>query len=87
MRDFYWTLDQAGAKLVRTGEAEIAVELGNSMPFFKKYVVTVDGKEVADAANPFKWSVKAGENHLEVVAVDEFGKTGLASSVTIRYTP
>jgi hypothetical protein len=85
MRDFYWTLDQAGVRLVRTGEAEMAVELGNSMPFFKRYAVTVDGKEVADAGNPFEWSLKAGENRLEVVPVDDFGKTGLASMVLLRF--
>ncbi|HOX06866.1 MAG TPA: hypothetical protein PK280_10725 [Planctomycetota bacterium] len=84
MRDFYWTLDQAGMKLTRTGEDAVSVELGNSMPFFKKYAVKVDGKEVADVKSPFAWQLKAGENKLEVAPVDEFGKAGLVSSVTVK---
>jgi hypothetical protein len=84
MRDFYWTLDQAGFRLTRTGDSEVSVELGNSMPFFKSYQLKVDGKEVAGAQNPFVWKLKAGENRLEAAPVDEFGKVGLASSVTLK---
>ncbi len=84
MRDFYWTLDQAGLKLTRTGEDALSVELGNSMPFFKKYAVKIDGKEIADARSPLVWQLKPGENRLEVVPVDEFGRVGLPSSVTVK---
>ena len=87
LRDFYWTLDQAGLRLVRTGDAEVTAELGNSMPFFKKYVVKVDGAEIAaagEAGSSFVWKLKRGENRLEVAPVDEFGKAGLASSVTLK---
>ena len=84
LRDFYWTLDQASFKLTRTGESEMAVELGNSMPFFKKYVVKVDGK-VVEANNHLVWQLKPGENRLEVAPVDEFGKTGLASSAAVKF--
>lgn len=83
MRDFYWTLDQASVRLVQTADDTLAVELGQSMPFFKSYRLRVDGAEVKDAASPFTWKLKAGKNTLEVAPVDEFGKVGLASSVTV----
>jgi hypothetical protein len=101
LRDFYWTLDQASFKLTRTGESEISVELGNSMPFFKQYVVIVDkGFETKKAGGElltnsdvtrqkvtdktYLWKLAPGLNRLEVAPVDEFGKTGLASSATVK---
>ncbi len=84
MRDFYWTLDQAGVKLVATNVGELAVELGNSMPFFKKYEAKVDGKSV-DASGKIIWKLRKGKNQLEITPVDEFGKRGLTSSVTLEF--
>jgi hypothetical protein len=85
LRDFYWTLDQASFRLTRTGNGTMAVELGNSMPFFKKYVVKIDGAEVpGEIKNPLVWTLKTGDNRIEVVPVDEFGKTGLGSSATVK---
>lgn len=84
MRDFYWTLDQASVNLVRTNGDTLRVELGQSMPFFKAYALKVDGVEVKDVKSPFEWKLKAGANKLEVAPVDEFGKTGLASTVTLE---
>ena len=85
LRDFYWTQDQASFKLTRTGEDEISVELGNSMPFFKKYVVKIDGTELKDEVkSPLVWKLKTGDNKLEVVPVDEFGKVGLPSTATVK---
>ncbi len=83
MRDFYWTLDQAGVKLTRKGANALSVELGNSMPFFKEYEVLIDGKKV-DAAGGLEWKLNAGENKLEVTPVDEFGRKGLTSSLTLK---
>ena len=82
-RDFYWTLDQASAKLVEGDEGTLLVELGHSMPFFKAYRVRIDGGEVAP---PSAWQLKPGRNRLEVAPVDEFGKVGLASYITLEYT-
>ena len=47
MRDFYWTLDQASLRLVRTADDEVTVELGHSMPFFDRYAVKIDGRDAA----------------------------------------
>jgi hypothetical protein len=83
MRDFYWTLDQAGVKLVAGAGGAIAVELGNSMPFFKKFEAKVDGKDV-ETTGKLTWKLNKGENKLEVTPVDEFGKKGLTSSITLK---
>jgi len=84
-RDFYWTLDQASLKLVQGEEGALLVELGHSMPFFKRYRVVVDGAEVRDSKNPFLWRPKPGQNKLEVTPIDEYGKVGLPSSVIVEY--
>ncbi|MFW6158678.1 MAG: hypothetical protein ACOC8E_04905 [Planctomycetota bacterium] len=83
-RDFYWTLDQASFHLVRTGPKTLRVELGQSMPFFKHYKLTVNGNETTTAKDSYRWTLGPGENTLEVVPVDEFGKVGLKSSVTLK---
>jgi len=85
MRDFYWTLDQASLVLTAgaQGGKTLTVELGNSMPFFKKYQVKTNGQPAGDVKNPFTWELRAGENCLEVAPVDEFGLVGAASSVTV----
>jgi hypothetical protein len=85
MRDFYWTLDQASLVLTAAGQdgKALTVEFGNSMPFFRKYQVRVNGQAVDNATNPFAWALKKGENKLEVAPVDEFGLVGAASSVTV----
>ena len=86
-RDFYWTLDQASFRLVQTAADTITVELGQSMPFFKNYLIKVDGKELpADQSrgNMFTWKLNAGENTLEVAPRDELGKVGLASAVVVK---
>lgn len=84
MRDFYWTLDQASVRLTLGTEPDtVLVELGQSMPFFKKYALKVDGEPVQNVTNPFIWKLKKGQNKLDVAPVDEFGAVGLASSVTV----
>jgi hypothetical protein len=83
-RDFYWTLDQASFSLVRTGPKTVTVLLGQSMPFFKHYKLTVNGKESTTVKRSYAWTLSKGENTLEVAPVDEFGKVGLASSVTLK---
>jgi len=83
-RDFYWTLDQASFNLVRVGPRTIRVELGNSMPFFKRYGVTQNGKASSTTKSVYTWHLSPGNNMLEVAPQDEFGKVGLASSVTLR---
>jgi hypothetical protein len=89
MRDFYWTLDQASLRLETdpSGPGTLRVEFGNSMPFFARYRVTVDGADAARPANPWRWTLKPGVNRLSVAPVDELGQEGTASSVAVRYAP
>jgi hypothetical protein len=94
-RDFYWTLDQASLRLIRTGADEVTVELGNSMPFFAHYRVETSRPAAAGQpeqrptesrpqAGPFIWKLEPGDNRLVVHPVDEFGKEGAPSTVTVR---
>jgi hypothetical protein len=84
-RDFYWTLDQATLEVVKDKEGTLLVHFGQSMPFFQRYRLVVDGIERKDAASPFLWKLKAGVNRLEVAPVNTFGKTGLKSTVELHY--
>jgi len=85
-RDFWWTLNQASFRLTRTGADTVRVECGNSQPFFKRYLAKRDGDfEPVEAV--FTWTLTPGDNRLEVVPEDEFGKRGLASVAVIHYTP
>ncbi len=87
-RDFYWTLGQASVNLVRSGADEVRVELGNSMPFFKEYRITVgggkEGAKTATGKDVYDWKLSPGVNTLEVAPVDEFGKAGLGSTVVLK---
>ena len=64
-------------------EAQVVVELGNSQPFFKKYLATINGKE-QEVTSPFTWKLLSGKNTLVVNCVDEFGRRGLPSTVTVE---
>lgn len=86
-RDFGWTLDQASLRLETDAEegGRLRVEFGNSMPFFARYNVKVNGEAVPQAANPFTWTLRPGQNRLQVEPVDEFGQSGAGSEITVRY--
>jgi hypothetical protein len=86
MRDFYWTLDQASLRLETTPEPDLLkVELGRSMPFFAKYRLRVNGADIETVTNPFAWRLKKGRNKLDLAPVDEFGRVGTGSSITVSY--
>jgi hypothetical protein len=89
MRDFYWTLDQASLRLetIPDRKGTVRVELGQSMPFFKRFVVQTDDTEAAPSDACFDWDLHKGANALTVTPVDEFGRAGTGSSVTLRYRP
>lgn len=84
-RDFYWTVDQASVVLTADAKDKetINVELGNSMPFFKNYIIVVNGKKTEQPGNSFAWKLQSGENTLSVKPIDEFGMKGAASTVTL----
>ncbi|MDD4891083.1 MAG: hypothetical protein PHU85_14270 [Phycisphaerae bacterium] len=82
-RDFNWTLNQASIRMVRTGVGEIAVEVGTSQPFFRKFVATMNGKS-SEVKSPFMWKITPGENSLTVNCVDEFDRPGIPSTVKLE---
>jgi hypothetical protein len=92
-RDFYWTLDQATLQLVRTDKPHtLTVLLGNSMPHFKHYQLKVDTDAKANfsdelaAADQYQWELVPGRNTLTVTPVDQFGRRGLPSTVTVKHS-
>jgi hypothetical protein len=84
-RDWYWTLNQASLRLVRAGDDQVAVELGASQPFFKRFVARVNGGKPETVTSPYTWRLAPGDNTLEVNCEDEFGNAGLPSKVTLNY--
>ena len=85
-RDFHWTLDQAALRLTQEADTDtvLLVEFGHSMPFFKEYRLTVDGRASATAESVYRWTLNKGLNRLEVAPVDEFGKVGQGSFAVVE---
>jgi hypothetical protein len=86
-RDFWWTVNQASFRLVRTGAGTLGVECGNSQPFFRAYLARFGDGDWKTVEERFTWTLQPGENRLEVVPEDEFGKRGMGSVVVVRYEP
>ena len=87
-RDLYWTLNQASMRLAKTEkQGVLEVDLGHSLPFFEKFVVTVDGKEVPGVGGCYSWQLKPGKNTLRVLPLDRYGRKGKASFVALEYLP
>lgn len=86
-RDLWWTLNQASFRLIRAGETSLRVECGNSQPHFRRYLVRHGSDEWKPAEPMFSWTLRAGENRLEVAPEDEFGRRGISSSAVIAYRP
>ncbi len=85
-RDFYWGVDQASMCLLEgEKEGEIVVKMGNSMPFFVGYRITVDGKAVKDLlkTDTFRWNLSGKVSSLTVVPVDAFGREGTGSTAVV----
>ncbi len=84
-RDLWWTLNQASFRLVRAADAALAVECGNSQPFFKRYLARIDGGGWKPVEAAFVWTLKPGANRLEVTCEDDFGHRGLVSAAVVQY--
>jgi len=86
-RDLWWTLNQATFRLTRSGASALTVACGNSQPFFKRYLARRDGGAWEPVDATFTWTLKSGENRLEVVPEDALGRRGIASVAVVRYSP
>jgi hypothetical protein len=82
-RDLWWTLNQASLRLVRTGERTILVECDNSQPFFRRYLARLGDSVWKTVDASFTWELSPGENRLEVIPEDNFGKRGIPSRAVV----
>lgn len=82
-RDFYWTLNQAQIKARRVGPRVLELEFGQSMPFFKDFLVYIDDTEQAISGSGFTWKLHEGENRLVVVPRNEWGRTGIPAKLNV----
>ncbi len=84
-RDLWWSLNQAAFKATRTGENSISMEFGNTQPFFKHYLLSIDDKaEVQVSANLYAWVLHSGENDIVVTPEDEYGNRGISSHLKVK---
>lgn len=82
-RDFYWTLDQASVKAVRTDGNSLDLEFGHSMPFFEEFRVRIDDGPPETTGNRFHWMLHGGLNSIEAVPCDKFGRTGIPARLEV----
>ena len=82
-RDFYWTLNQAQIKARRAGPRVLELEFGQSMPYFKDFLLSVDGAAPVSSASTYLWQLNQGENRLAVVPRNEWGRTGVAARLNV----
>jgi len=85
VRDFWYTLNQASIKAKRTGEKNIMLEFGQSQPFFKRYLVSVDSTAEEPIESSYEWDLHDGENIVTVTPEDNWGSRGLSSTIKIVY--
>ena len=81
-REPYWPMCQADLKLAVADGAKLKVTVDTFTPDFAGYRSRVDGGDWREGALE-SWGLHAGTNSLEVVAVNEFGLTGLPSKVVL----
>jgi hypothetical protein len=86
-RDFWWTLNQASFRMIRSQDNTVEVECGTSQPFFHKYLARIDDSDWRPVDVQFTWTLKAGNNRIEITCEDEFGKRASASLAIVRYDP
>jgi hypothetical protein len=84
VRDFWYTLNQAEISAKRSADNTLSLEFGNSQPFFKQYMVSVDGGAFSAAASPYAWTLHSGNNRLVVAPDDNWATRGLPSEIQVN---
>lgn len=85
-RDFYWTLDQAQLKAVRTGRSRVELELGHSMPFFEEFRVAVDKRDAGlISGGSYTWELHDGVNSVRVTPVNMWGRSGIPATLSLEF--
>ena len=65
----------------------LTLAFSHSSPWFAFYRITVNGKPSEQTEHSFRWKLAPGENRLEVRAIDQMGRAGPRSWVTVNYQP
>lgn len=89
VNDWNWPINQTQIWLQqKLTPGELEARLTHNMPSFDKFVVQIDDKEeLAIDKDRFRWPLHAGENQLQVRAVNVHGIRGPASWVKVEYKP
>ena len=80
----YWPMQQAALTLAPGAGAAIAVKAETMTPDFEKFRHRLDGGAWMDGPPPGEWKLHAGENTLEVQAVNKFGVEGAVSKAALE---
>jgi hypothetical protein len=84
-RDFYWTLNQATYRAIRTSENTLTIELANTQPFFSHYHITTNGTPHTTTNHTYLLTLTKGENTFSVTPIDKYKKEGIKSQFTLIF--
>ena len=56
------------------------------MPNIEHYLVQTGDEDWTPVSDRFSWKLRRGENHLQVKALNKFGRQGPASYLTVKYS-
>lgn len=87
--DWNWPINQTQLWLEQQAKpGELEVRLAHNMPSFAKYRVQIDDQPARNGDNGvFTWPLRAGENRLQVRAVNNLGLAGPTSWIKVEYKP
>lgn len=81
-----WSAGNVHLALQATPEPGIVrVHLDTQLPNFQSHVVAIDGNEATVTKNELLWKLHPGENKLVVTPRNKSGRTGVASSIALRF--
>jgi hypothetical protein len=81
--DPYFPIHQAAIRLVPERD-RLRVVLRTLTPNFRTFQARIDGGDWQSVGESFPWSLRPGDNRLEVRAVNQFGIEGPISTVEVR---
>jgi len=85
--DFYWAPNGVVIYPRRLDHPEILdVDFRTQMPNIEHYLVHTGDEDWTPVSDRFSWKLCRGENHLQVKALNKFGRQGPASYLTVKYS-
>lgn len=84
--DFYWSVNQTRIYLqVTKSQGELLVDFDHTTPNFSHFVVCFDDSDTWEQCEaPLTWTLREGENKLEVRSVNAFSRQGRISRTVVR---